>query len=220
MQGGEVERRTTRYQDAVRVLFILHEAGTAASSAAPAGAARVVHSQMRLQALDFWMRNPDYLADEFLTEYEAGRCSDGLEVAKSILASDEPDLRRYPMIRYLFGAYEPLDDALSVLRSAGFVQIVRDGDPAAGKVREHHFYLLDSGAGAAASLLDKAPALTWYRDRARIVARLAHNGTGSQLKDRQYQQIEYAQTKLGQTIGSITDAVRRRVVALDVATGT
>jgi hypothetical protein len=30
-----------------------------------------MRSQLRLQALDFWLRNPDYLADELLNEYDA-----------------------------------------------------------------------------------------------------------------------------------------------------
>jgi hypothetical protein len=31
---------------------------------------RIVRSQVRLQKLDFWLRNPDYLADELLNDYE------------------------------------------------------------------------------------------------------------------------------------------------------
>jgi hypothetical protein len=216
MPSPGVEHRTTRHQDAVRLLFLLSEAGTTPSAAAPLGSVRVVHSQMRLQALDFWMRNPDYLADELLTEQVAGRRQDGIALAKAILESDEPDLRRYPMVRYLFGAYEPLDDALAILRSAGLVHIVREGDPDAGRIREHHFFLLDAGLGAAKKLVQEAPALVWYRDRASLVAAVAADSTGSQLKDRQYEKIEYARTKLGTTIGSVADSVRRRVREIEL----
>jgi hypothetical protein len=214
MSNPDGEHRTTRHQDAVRLLFIMSEAGTVPSPAAPRGSVRVVHSQMRLQALDFWMRNPDYLADELLTEYSAGTRADGLQIAGSILESDEPDLRRYPMVRYLLGAYEPLDDALAVLRSAGLIEIVREGDPDAGRVREHHFFLLASGHDAVSKLIEQAPPLRWYEARARLVASLAGQHTGSQLKDRQYKRIEYARTKLGTTIGSIAESVRDRVQRL------
>lgn len=54
---------------------------------------------MRLQALDFWLRNPDYLADELLDEYEAGRRPDALNVVRKIFDDQEPDLRRLPMAR-------------------------------------------------------------------------------------------------------------------------
>jgi hypothetical protein len=42
-----------------------------------------------------------------------------LKLAVQILESDEPELRRFPMIRWFFGAYEPLDDALAVCVALG-----------------------------------------------------------------------------------------------------
>jgi hypothetical protein len=73
-----------------------------------------VRSELRLQALDFWPRNPDYLADELVTEVEAGRVDPSyLDVASSLLTDSESLLRHYPMPRWLYGAYEPLDDAFA-----------------------------------------------------------------------------------------------------------
>jgi hypothetical protein len=44
------------------------------------------------------------------------RDSPGLVVeADLILSSREPDLRRFPMLRHRFGAFEQLDNAMSVL---------------------------------------------------------------------------------------------------------
>jgi hypothetical protein len=64
-----------------------------------------VRSELRLQALDFWLRNPDYLADELVTEVKAGRLDDShLAVASALLDDPEPSLRHYPMPRWLFGA--------------------------------------------------------------------------------------------------------------------
>lgn len=56
----------------------------------------VLHSQSRLQALDFWMRNPDYLANELLTEFETSGERDLLTIAQRIFDDREPDLRRLP----------------------------------------------------------------------------------------------------------------------------
>ncbi len=69
-------------------------------------------SQALLQKLDFWLRNPDYLADELITRFETEGNDDDLELARQILQSDEPEVRSYQMLRYLFGAYEPLDSSL------------------------------------------------------------------------------------------------------------
>lgn len=55
----------------------------------------VVRTQVRLQKLDFWLRNPDYLADELLTKYEVSAEARLLELAGLILDSEEPEVRRY-----------------------------------------------------------------------------------------------------------------------------
>lgn len=59
------------------------------------------------QALDFWMRNPDYLANELLTVFEETSDASLVQPAERIFEDHEPDLRRLPMIRYHFGAFVP-----------------------------------------------------------------------------------------------------------------
>jgi hypothetical protein len=57
---------------------------------------KAIRSELKLQAMDFWMRNPDYLADELVTMVQAGKI-DGrfLNVAWSLLNDPEPDLHWY-----------------------------------------------------------------------------------------------------------------------------
>jgi hypothetical protein len=171
-----------------------------------------LHAQSRLQALDFWMRNPDYLANELLSDFEASGDPAALALAKSILDSREPDLRRVPMIRYRFGAFEPLDNALSILRAADFIRIKRQGSP--GKIQEHIYLLTKSGRQAMHELAEMAEDIAWYKHRADVVARLAGGAGGKALKDRQYLQAEYADTALKHIIAPITDRVRLRLEAL------
>ena len=143
---------TSRAQDAVRILLIISVAAKPLPSpvADPAlpDAVAVLESQVLLQKLDFWVRNPDFLADELLNEYEEGGDFAFLELAGDILASDEPEVRRYPMMRFLFGAYEPLDDALAVLRSAHLV-VRRKRGTVGGRVQRHDYYLTRAGRSAA-----------------------------------------------------------------------
>lgn len=78
MSGGllvsAADTHVRRRRDAVRILHILRHAGENIRSRhgdVPATAVNVVKAEKRLQALDFWMRNPDYLAHELLNQIRA-----------------------------------------------------------------------------------------------------------------------------------------------------
>ena len=159
------------------------------------------------------MRNPDYLANELLTEFEASGERDLLTIAQRIFDDREPDLRRLPMVRYLFGAFEPLDNALAILRAADLIRIKRDGVPG-GKIREHLYLLTTAGEDALGRIAAAAPELGWYRDRASVVARVAGVQGGKALKDRQYLQAEYAGTELSHVIQPVTDRVLTRLATI------
>jgi hypothetical protein len=173
----------------------------------------VVRTQVRLQKLDFWVRNPDYLANELLNEYETDPESPGLvDEAERILTSQEPDLRRFPMLRHRFGAFEQLDNALSVLVEKGLAR--KRHRLGGARVLQHYYYLLAHGRTTAAGLVAEAPALAWYVDRTRIVVNLVDGVGGTRIKERQYLQRDYAGTPIGSYIPAITEQVRARLAAL------
>ncbi|MDQ1045491.1 hypothetical protein [Streptomyces sp. V4I2] len=205
---------TSREQDAVRILLLINgasETPTGSDLADPGlkNAVGVVRTQVRLQKLDFWLRNPDYLADELLTDYESSREPGLLRWAGRILDSEEPEVRRYPMLRHHFGAYEPLDDALAVLRSAGLVLRRRRGT--VNRVRQHDYYLLNTGRQVVNNIVSTAPEFRYYVDRVALVIALADGLGGSDLKARQYLQREYAETARGTRIGSVSARARERL---------
>ncbi|MFD7431215.1 hypothetical protein ACFV6Z_29815 [Streptomyces sp. NPDC059818] len=208
---------TSREQDAVRVLLLIDGACEPPSTAdltqaELATAVGVVRTQVRLQKLDFWLRNPDYLADELLSEYETSREEPLLQLAGDILESEEPEVRRYPMLRHHFGAYEPLDDALAVLRSAGLVAVRRRGT--IGRIRQHDYFLLAEGRRVAREIIGQEPVFRYYVDRVALVLALADGLGGSELKARQYLQREYAETVRGARIGSVSARARERLAVL------
>ena len=172
----------------------------------------VLRAQSRLQALDFWIRYPDYLANELLNEFEQGGSTEDLELARRIFDDREPDLRRVPMVRYHFGAFEPIHNPLSILRSRDLVRQRVSGQP--GHVRETWYLLTKVGRKSMDELSNSAPELAWYRDRAAIVVRIAGGAGGAALKGRQYLQEEYAATPLKGMIPPIADRVRDRLKAL------
>lgn len=209
--------RGTRPQYMARVVFLLRHVGLAPGPAAPADAVTEMRSEQRLHAADFWMRNPDYLADALLDDHEAGTRPDGADVARGILSSREPEIRRLPMTKWRWGAYEDLDDVLAPLILHGLVAH-RATVRADHKVAEHTFWLMPDGVEFTDALLATEPdVFAWYRDRAILIARVAGSTPGSSLKHRQYQRVEYAATPGMELIPSIAHDVRKRLEALDSA---
>jgi hypothetical protein len=200
-------------RDSLRLLFIIDAGAHAPANGAPNGAVGEVRSETRLQALDFWMRNPDYLAEELLNEYEQGQRSDGLILAEKIILDGEPDLRREPMLRFKFGAWEPLDVPLSMLLSRGLIDIKRLGDALSG-AQDNIYYLMQKGRDAAQSLVKDVPALAWYSTRAQLVVSVAGNKPAGQLKLRQKEQQEYKNAAWGTLIPPITDRVKAHLEKL------
>lgn len=207
---------TTRMQDAVRLLMLINEAADSVSAEDIADDPRlqtavgVVRTQVRLQKLDFWVRNPDYLANELLNDYVNGDQDPALlQMAGEILDGEEPELRRYPMLRYLFGAYEDLEDALAVLSQADLMVRRKKGRP--GHVVQTNYFLLQAGRDMVARIRAEYEDLAWYSFRSALVVQLASGQGATELKDRQYIQEEYLQTPNGVRIPSITERARKRL---------
>ena len=116
------------------------------------------------------------------------------------------------MLRYLFGAYEDLEDALAVLRQADLVVRRKKGRP--GHVVRTDYYLLQAGREMALRIRTELPALAWYSYRSALVVKLAEGQGATQLKDRQYIQDEYLQTLHGVRIQSITERARQRLASI------
>jgi len=130
------------YRDALRVLFIIRAGGTPPEPPMQ-NVVSIFRGEARLHAFDFWIRNPDYLAAELLDLFEASRNGAYLTAVEAIFVNEEPDLRRMPMIRYFFGAFDRLDDSLSLLRSRELIQIT--GLKHSQKVQETDFLLTEKG---------------------------------------------------------------------------
>lgn len=209
--------------DAVRLLLLLDAAAVDVDPASKddvlPDAVGVVRGQAYLQKLDFWLRYPDYLADELLTDYETSGEPFLLELAADILDSEEPELRAIPMLRYKFGAYEPLDMAMSVLTTSGLAAV--RWTLTERRVRQYDYYLTARGRETAMSCIEDFPVLAWYGERTQLVVALAQGTgmTGTALRNRQYLQRDYAGTGLNEEIASIAKRARQRLDAIRNAGG-
>lgn len=211
-----ISRSPTTGQTAVRVLFILDRLGDGCADAVevPETAIRVIRSQRKLQKLDFLVRNPDYLANVIVSGWEEGRLpAERLLDARAVLEEREPELHTYRMLRNDHGAYEPLENALSVLRHLGLIAVRRLGRFSDEHVRRRDYYLLQAGVERAQRLRESEPVLAWYDQQTAYVAAAVEGISGAQLKEQQYEHPEYAATPVRQLIGGITERVRERLAA-------
>ncbi|ALX03447.1 hypothetical protein AERYTH_01395 [Aeromicrobium erythreum] len=191
-------------------MALLDRCGSPVTESDPDGMITVVRSEKAIQAMDFWLRNPDYLADEILTMVDDGRLgAEYIEHARNLLDTPEPDLRWYPMPRWLYGAYEPLDDAFAFLELYGLAKVGRVGTPG-NKPQRSQFFLTAKGAAGVAEM-GSDPLLGWYVSHAELVEAVVDGDNGKVLKERQYAQRTYAETELGSTIAPITSRVRARL---------
>lgn len=203
----------TEYRDAVRILFLLVEGSVENSNSDNSESyPRRFEGETRLQALDFWVRYPDYLADELLAQFLEGGDSALLDAARSIFDDDEPSERAIPMLRRYFGAYEPLDTVLSILAVAGLVRPVTVPHPTA---HPRHFLLSAAGIELADRIVADHSIFGWYAERAKLVMKVANGRGGSALKERQHEQKEYHEAQLNDLIPTIADRVRERLKGIE-----
>lgn len=201
-----------RYRDALRLLFILVAGGEDVERPLE-DVVKIFRAEKRLMAMDFLIRYPDYLADALLDLFEATGDVDLLETVQHIFHDDEPSVRLVRMVRWRHGAYQNIEDSLSTLSYYGLARPMKlKGDD--GKIRRYEYLI----SPKAISFLDKCiadhPELAWYRDRMKLVMRVAAGKSGSALKEWQYEHPEYSNTIQGDVIPTISDQVERRLSKL------
>lgn len=206
-----MNKTTTVYQDAIRLLYILVNGSEDFKDESDSKITGIFRGKARLYAMDFWVRYPDYFAFELITKYEETHADRFLKLAESIFDNEEPDLRRIPMIRFLFGAYERLDNSLSILISKGLIK--QDGSKKRS-IHQYNFLIFDKGYNLINTASSEFDVLKWYDNRTKIINEIAGQRGGKALKDRQYKQLVYAQTKLGGIIPSIKVDVQEKLKLL------
>lgn len=204
-------------QTATRILVMLDVLGSqVAADCGVEDAVAAISSLTRVQKLDFWLRNPDYLADELLTEFESGRVQlDTIQPhVQRMLTGAAPTLHLYPMERYLYGAYEFIDDALAVLKMYGQITHRRATDT--GNLSRRDYFLLQKGRDTVTSMRAEIPEMAWYDEQAAAIALISDAAVGATAKRRQYEQPEYEATVHGNLIPPIIERVKARAAALGV----
>lgn len=172
---------TSRHRDALRLLFILALGGEPTEHPADEMVC-IFRAEKRLMAMDFLVRYPDYLADALLDLYDETGEPDLLASVRQIFLNDEPSVRLVRMVRWRHGAYQNVEDALSMLSYYGLVKPMQLS-AGGGKVRRYEYLVSAKAITFLENTVRDHPELAWYRDRLALVMRVAHGKSGSALKE-------------------------------------
>ena len=200
---------TRVFRDRIRIFFILYFFSEEYNNPQFSNLKRVFKTEVKLQKLDFLVRNPDYLAYELLAlaqQHDSMR-TDVKEIVKNIFNTREPILRKLEMERFLFGAYEDLDDVIAFLDAFGLIKFDSNKDSRLYTVEKQYFITSKAVEKMHRSNNDYGE-LLWYINRCKLIKTYFGHLSGSQLKERQYQVEEYKETSYNDYIQGITEKVR------------
>jgi hypothetical protein len=198
-----------RYRDALRLLFILHAGARPIDPPDPQ--TRIIgifEGEKRLMAIDFWVRYPDYLADQLLDLYAETMDPALLAEIQAIFDREEPDVRLIKVLRWRYGAFDRIEDALAILSARNLVKPIKKKIPTGS---QHDFLIFPAAPSFLATAVQDQPVLKWYQDRTRLALLIAGDKSGSSLKDMQYEAPEYEGTLLSAVIPSIKGRVQQRL---------
>lgn len=203
-----LEEQIRSYKDRLRIFLILYYFSDDYYSPEHPDYRKVFKSEVRVQKIDFLIRNPDYLAYELLAlaVREPSKQQEIKVIVKLIFNTSEPQLRRMEMERFFFGAYEDIDDVIGFLKSINFIDFTSKKRMDL-KTIEKQYYVTKLAINKVTSEMSSLPALDWYVKRCQLIKKYFGNLSGSQLKVSQYKIEEYKNASFKNFIGEISETV-------------
>jgi hypothetical protein len=170
----------------------------------------VFRTEVKIQALDFLLRYPDFLCLELLNLMDSDPMLSRVEIQKiieAIYVSNEPELRVEEMEKFFHGAYENIDDVIAFLVSVGFIEH-ESKKRTDGKTYDKIYYLTNLCATKVETSLINITSIKWYFERCSLIKTYFNQFTGTDLKKRQYRYAEYSNVSYRQHIANVNDKVK------------
>ncbi|CAA9200975.1 hypothetical protein [Flavobacterium collinsii] len=198
-----------KYRDRLRIIIILYvfcersvENGTPYYG--------LFRSEIRIQALDFLLRYPDFLSMELMDLMDNDSSISQQEISEvidEIYLNNEPQLRVEEMEKFFHGAYESIDEVIAFHVSTGFLKH-ESRRRADGKTFDKNYYVTHYCAERIENHLRTIPTVQWYFERCELIKKHFGQFTGSQLKTRQYKYAEYSSISYKSHIQNVNAKVR------------
>lgn len=207
MKNGNEDIRI--YRDRIRIFFILYFFSDDYSDSQFPLLRRVFKTEVKLQKLDFLLRNPDYFAYELLNLVKTDQVerNEIKNIIKDIFNTHEPILRKLEMERFLFGAWEYIDDVIAFLDAFGFIHFDSNKNSRLYTIDKQYF-ITEFAVSRITSHQDNWGELAWYIDRCKLIKKYFGHFSGTQLKAMQYEIDEYVNTSYNEYIQDIQDKVK------------
>lgn len=200
-----------KYKDRIRIFYIIYFFSEMYIGSEYEDCCKVLNTEVKIQKLDFLLRNPDYLCFELLELCNRSDIDkkEIKEIVKNIYYSHEPQIRRLEMERFFFGAYEDIDEVIAFLVSVGFIKYKVQRNSVL-KLTEKSYYVTKLANEKMKSPIDDTPYLKWYLERCLLIKNYFGEYTGTQLKNLQYKIDRYRDTTYKEYIRDIEDLVRQK----------
>lgn len=198
------------YKDRIRIFLILYIFSEEITFQKSTLYKKVFKSEVRLQKIDFLLRNPDYFSYELLLFVREGKFNPNeiKPIIREIFNTNEPNIRRLEMERFFFGAYENIDDVISFLKSIDFIDFKSKRSIDLKRI-DKQYYITEYSYEKFESSLKDLPTIQWYINRCNLIKKYFGDLNGTQLKVLQYQIDEYRNTSYKEYISEIQSEVRK-----------
>lgn len=193
------------YRSRLRILFILYYFSQPYEDANHSNRVRIFETELRIQKIDFLLRNPDYLCYEILSLVLEGKVEEKIgarSIVERIFKSKEPVIRKQEMERFFFGAFEDLDDIVAFLKAYNFIEFESERN-VSGNVIGKKYYVTQYGEDKIKKGVEQIPCFSWYQKRCMVIHKFFGGLSGTELKVRQYQIQKYRETPLNQYIEGV-----------------
>ena len=200
-----------KYKDRIRIFYIIYFFSEMYAGSENEDCCKVLNTEVKIQKLDFLIRNPDYLCFELLEVCNRNDVDKNeiKGIVKNIFYSHEPQIRRLEMERFFFGAYEDIDEVIAFLVTVGFIKYKVQRNSVL-KLTEKRYYVTNLADEKMKLPMDDMPYLKWYLDRCLLIKQYFGEYTGTQLKNLQYKIDQYRDTTYREYIRNIDDLVRQK----------
>jgi len=182
-----------KIRDRLRITLILYTFSEPVQIVENSEIERVFYTEIKIQALDFLLRYPDFLSCELMDLMTNNSRIDKSEIRsiiKEIYKNEEPILRVDEMQKFFYGAYESIDDVILFLKSVQFINFEskRRSDL---QTYDKTYYITKRCIQQVENNLLNITSVKWYYDRCQLIKKYFNQFNGSDLKKRQYKYKEY-----------------------------